>query len=352
MQSLLHLDNSTRTSKARVSHQVKVDLTSCLASLRYGPHHQWLAPSAVWGQTNQWIRTSFFHEGRKFEFRSSCPKAGLLEFPAWRDRMQAQIKLLQLQWNEALRTIKATSSGPLDSDRQENIRATSSGKWWTIKHLDSDGQENIRDLWTAMDKTTSELLPLDSEGQENIRDLWTAMDKTTSETSGQRWTKQHQSYLLWTAMDKTAPTKKDTDYRKAHLQQHSVWGMLECDKNKLVSFQILTSHQLLWVTSWLHGKGCHCNRFPQWTGIQYRQGCWCCSNVIRLLKSTRIKRDCRNTCLWQHSLRDAGVVPQWSDCFHQQGQKETAEIHTSNSTRVSGMLELFQAWHNCSQGQG
>ena len=216
----------------------------------------------------------------------------------------------------------------LDSDGQDNIRATSTGQQWTRQH-----QSYF--LWTEMDRTTSELLPLDRDGQENIGDLWAVMDKTTSELlpldrdgqkniratcSAQQRPREQQNYFFWTAMHKTASELLLLDsngHRKAHLQQHRVWGMLvlfQSDKvaamNKLVSFWILTSHRLLWVTSGLHGKGCHGSRFPQQTKIQNRQGCWCCSNVIKLLPSRRIKRDCRTTHPHQHkSLRDAGTVP-------------------------------------------
>ena len=94
---------------------------------------------------------------------------------------------------------------PLDNDGHDNIRATSSGQRWTKQH-----QSYF--LWKAMDKRTSELFPLHGNGQEDSRTI----------SSGQQCTRQLQSYFFWTAMDKTAPTKKGTDYRKAHLQQHRV----------------------------------------------------------------------------------------------------------------------------------
>ena len=186
----------------------------------------------------------------------------------------------------------------LRSNRQENIRATSSGKWWTIKHLDSDRQKNIRTtssehrwtrqhqsyfFWTAMDKTTSELLPLDSNGQDNIRAtssgqrwtgqhqsyfLWTEMDKRTSETSGQWWTRQHQSYFLWTEMDKRTS-------------------------------ELLALHSNGQENSRTTSSGQQCTRqhlsYFFWTAMDTEkhtssstesEGCWCCSRVTRLLPWT------------------------------------------------------------------
>ena len=201
---------------------------------------------------------------------------------------------------------------PLDSNGQENIRTTSSGQRWTRQH-----QSYF--LWTAMDKTTSELLPLDSDGQENIRAISSARQRTRGQ----------QSYFFWTAMHKTASelllldsNGQDCSHKEGYRLQKSTPPAAQSLRDagavpewqgcchEQVSFGILTSHQLLWVTSGLRGKGCHWSRLPQQTRIQSRQGCWCCSNVIKLLPSRRIKRDCRTTPPHQHkSLRDAGTVP-------------------------------------------